>query len=181
MSNTYHHDPIGETTLVAETTGGDVAGGVQVKYDSTNGTRKYRYVYNALASTRAAGLPCFYDLTGTTYRGLEVTQATTGNLSHFAGVHAETANSSVWCWIQTLGYNSAAAARRYNAANTDSLTARAYLTGINGIDALVYEAAADGVPPGSGYCINIASTVSVASSLSSTTHAAGVYVFGTIR
>jgi hypothetical protein len=43
----------------------------------------------------------------------------------------------------------------------------------------VYEAAADAAPPGSGYCINLASMAS--SSASSITATQAVYVFGTVR
>lgn len=137
MSNTYHHDPVGGTTQAAETTGGDIYGGEQTTYHSTEGKKKFKYLYNQDTVSKAAGLPLVHIMSATGYPGgLAVDQPTTGSKNYFAGVTVETCTSGAWVWVQTWGYNSAAACRRYGSASNSNGLVGDTLTITNGVDAL---------------------------------------------
>ena len=146
--DTYFHSPHGPLVLAGDTTKGDVPGGCMTTYHSTQGMKKYRYLYNADTVSKAAGLPCCYVMSNTTYPTLAVDQPTTANnLEYFAGVFAETCTSGAWVWVQTWGYNSAAACRRYGSQESSNGLALDNLTVLDGVDAL---STFDGVNSGVG-------------------------------
>jgi hypothetical protein len=165
----------------------ELRGKAMVEYNSAAGMKKYRYLYNAWTASRAAGLPCNYDMSHATYPGgVVVTQPTTGNLGHLAGVHAESITSGAWGWVQVEGYHSAVPTRTYGSSSGTSAAALDYVSGcVNGVDALSSLAAticvtATGCPValGMGYAIRLAAQTSHGTS--TTTSNAGVYIHGFI-
>ena len=165
---------------------GLAAGAGHREYTAASGCRRFKLLYNAHTASRAAGLPCYYALANTTAPGLEVTQATTGNLNEFAGIHAETVTSGAWGWVQVEGAYPTAIIRSYGSATNADMTAGCWLgIGINGVDDLCTNAAATCEPdtgtPGitGGYCVSLLSHASAAAS--STTTTAVVLVYGMVR
>lgn len=152
-----------------------------------SGVRKYKLLYNAHTASRAAGLPCYYVVSNTSYPGLAVTQATTGNLQEFAGIHAETVTSGAWGWVQVEGYYPSAITRLYGSGSTVNQVAGSWMgLGLNGIDELTTSAAATCLPDVNivgqtgGYCLTMVSQASH-SDVSSTTTTQAVLVFGMVR
>ena len=165
----------------------ELRGKAVVEYNSALGIKKYRYLYNAWTASRAAALPCCYDISNATYPGgVVVTQPTTGNLGLFAGVHAESVTSGAWGWVQVEGYHSAVPTRTYGSTSGTAAAALDYLsTPETGVDALcgkdqVTCVTATGCPVslGMGYAIRLASQQSHGTS--TTTSAAAVYIHGFI-
>lgn len=143
---------------------GNINGALKVDYDSTNGMRVYRYLYNAHSASRAAGLVCCYDHTATSYFGMQVKQPATANLAMLAGVHIDTVTSGAWAWVQVDGYHSAVSARRYADATNSNALAGDVLKTINGVDAVVYDSTGGGTPTYHAYLVRIASCASASNS-----------------
>lgn len=184
---TYSRQPFGKAS--GHMLAGEKAprGALKVEEHSSQGGKKYRYLYNAWTASRAAGLPCNYDVSNATYAGgLVVTQPTAGNLTKFAGVHAESVTSGAWGWVQVEGYRTATC-RRYGSATTVSGAANDYVGGfVAGVDALTTVAGqicVEATGPlalfGGAYAIRLAVVASHAS-VSTTTSACGVYIKGWI-
>jgi hypothetical protein len=166
----------------------ELRGKTYTEYHSSQGLKKYKYLYNQDTVSKAVGQPCFYILTATTYPGLTVDQATTASLDRFAGVHAESVTSGAWGWVQIEGYHSAVWTRKYGSASNKNMTAGSYLgPGINAIDALPTCASAECEPDSAfqaannlGYAVNIASCASH-SDQSTTTTTQACLIFGLVR
>ena len=167
---------------------GQLPAGARYKdFASGSGVRRFKLLYNAHTASRAAGLPCYYAHANTTYPGVEVTQATTGNLQEFAGIHAETVTSGAWGWVQVEGYYPSAVTRLYGSGSDVDQVASSWLgLGLNGIDALCTNGAATCLPDVNiaaqqgGYCITMASQASH-SDQSTTTTTQAVMIFGMVR
>ena len=141
----------------------ELRGKAMTTYSSSEGIKKYRYLYNADTVSKAAGLPMCYTISNTSYYGNVVDQPTTGNLSHFAGVMAETVTSGTWGWVQTWGYNSAVPCYRYGSATNANGVANDWLGVANGVDALLWADATDDGPTAAfaaGNAIKLTSTAS---------------------
>ena len=159
----------------------ELRGKAMTQYNSAEGIKKYRYLYNADTVSKAAGLPMCYTISNTSYYGNVVDQPATGNLSHFAGVMAETVTSGAWAWVQTWGYNSAVPCRRYGSATNANGVANDWMGVLNGVDALVWADATDDGPTAAFAAGNAIKLVSTAShGTSTTTSNCGVFIRGMI-
>lgn len=173
---------------MTDTEGNPIRGGTFHKtFVAGSGVRKYRLLYNGHSASRAAGLACYYDHTATAYPGITVTQATTGNLCEFAGIHAETVTSGDWGWVLVEGYYPSAVTRKYGSGSNKNMLVGSWLgLGLNGVDDLCTNGAAtcekDTGNRGlvGGYCINMVSMASH-SDQSTTTTTQAVMVYGMVR
>jgi hypothetical protein len=115
----------------------ELRGKTLVEYNSAEGTKRFRYLYNQDTVSKAAGIPVCYVFSNTSYRDAAVDQPATGRLACFAGVFAESVTSGAWGWVQTWGYNSAVPCRRHGSVTEANGVAGDWVSAsLNGIDAL---------------------------------------------